>query len=144
MGYQGYFVKIIGKAGSLESSYDYIIPMSAIVFNSYKSTYSVLDDDSKRTGKGRLRRKTYPHRVAHCKFTLRPLTNDEFFSIFNMIQLRYVKTRQRKVKASIWVSELNDYVEDYYYVPDTEVPAMRQINSTTLKYDSVEMELIGY
>lgn len=144
MGYQGYFVKIKGKAGSQLSEFDYVIPKSAMVLNSYKSTYSVLDDDSKRSGRGRLKRKTYPHLVAHCKFTLRPLTNNEFFTIFEMIQLRYVKKRQKKVKASVWVSELNDYVEDYFYIPDVEIPSMREISPTLLKYDSVEMELIGY
>ena len=144
MGYQGYVIKIKGIEGSQTASSDYIVPKSEMVFNTYKGTYSVLDDDSKRTGKGRLRRKTYPHKVAHCKFTLRPMTNTEFFNIFHMIQLRYVKKRQKKVKASVWIGELNDYVEDYFYVPDIEIPMIKEENSTTLKYDSIEMELIGY
>lgn len=144
MAYQGYLVKIKAISGSELADYDYVIPMSAIEFSSYKATYSTLDEDAKRTGKGRLRRTTYPHRVAHCKFTFLQMTSVELYNILQIIQLHYVKKRQKKVKASIFVPELNDYVEDYFYIPDTEYTILREENSSTLIYAPTEFEMIGY
>ena len=148
MAYEGYLVKIKAIPGSELADWDYTIPMGDIVFESYQATYSTLDGDSKRNGKGRLRRTTYPHRVAHCKFTLRQMKGVEIHQILELIQLHYVKKRQRKVKASIWVPELDAYVTDYYYLPDPNITIKRQETTrqgtSRLIYNPVELELIGY
>lgn len=143
MAYQGYLVKIKAISGSSTADWDYIVPMSSIVYESYKATYSVLDEDAKRSGKGKLKRTTYPHKVAHCKFTFREMNNTQLFSILELIQLHYTKKRQKKVKASIWVPETNSYVEDYFYIPDIEFTLLR-VEGNKLIYAPTEVELIGY
>lgn len=143
MAYQGYLVKIKAISGSSTADWDYIVPMSSIVYESYKATYSVLDEDAKRSGKGKLKRTTYPHKVAHCKFTFREMNNTQLFSILELIQLHYTKKRQKKVKASIWVPEINSYVEDYFYIPDIEFTLLR-VEGNKLIYAPTEVELIGY
>lgn len=141
--FSGYLVKVKGIAGTSASS-DYTIPMSGvIVYGSYKATYSTLDGDSKRNGTGRLKRKTFKHRVAHCKFSLLPMTDTDLWTILSQIKARYVKKRQKKVKASIWVPELNDYVEDYFYVPDTEF-TIQKIEDDVVRYAQTDVEFIGY
>ena len=148
MAYNGYLVKIKAIAGSELADWDYTIPMAKIIFESYQATYSTLDGDSKRNGKGRLRRTTYPHKVAHCKLTLRQMNSTELSQILEFIRLHYVKKRQKKVKASIWVPEINDYVEDYFYFPDLNFTVLREETakngSKRLIYSATELELIGY
>ena len=130
------------------SDFDYVLSMSDIIFESYQATYSTLDGNSKRNGKGRLRRTTYPHRVAHCKLTLRQMNSNEIHSILELIQARYVKKRQRKVKATIWVPEINDYITDYFYFPDPAFTIIREEKTRSggrrLIYAPLELELIGY
>ena len=139
MAYEGYLMKIKG----IGSGTDYTIPMDKIVFESYKATYSVLDEDAKRNGNGSLKRKTYPHKVGHCKFTFRQMDNDTMHTILQAIQARYVKERQKKVKARIWIPELDLYLEDYFYIPDIEFTIIRS-EGAKLIYSQTEIELIGY
>ena len=79
MAYEGYLIKVLGTT-------DYVIPMDKIIYESYKATYSVLDEDSKRSGTGRLKRTTYPHKVAHCKFTFRQMDNTTMYAILQALQ----------------------------------------------------------
>lgn len=142
MAYEGYLMKIKGLSTGSATS-DYVIPMNAIVWESYKATYSVLDEDAKRNGNGSLKRKTYPHKVGHCKFTLRQMDNTAMTSILSAIQARYVKERQKKVRARIWIPELNVYLEDYFYIPDIEFTILKS-EGDKLIYSATEVELIGY
>lgn len=144
MAYAGYLVKIKAiEGGAPIASFDYTIPLGSIVWESYKATYSTLDGESKRNGTGRLKRKTYKHQVAHCSFTFMPMSNTELWQIWEMVKARYVKKRQKKVKASIFVPELNDYIEDYFYVPDIEFN-IRKVNRNTVEYTTTDVEFIGY
>lgn len=142
--FEGYLVKIKGiEGGQPIASFDYTIPNRAIIYATYEATYSTLDGDSKRNGTGRLKRKTYEHKVAHCTFSLMPMNSAELWSILELIRARYVKQRQKKVKASIWIPEINDYVEDYFYFPDTKF-TVNKIEDNTVKYAQTDIELIGY
>ena len=141
--FEGYLVKIKGIEGSQTASSDYIVPNNAFVFGTYDATYSTLDGDSKRNGTGRLKRKTYKHKVAHCTFTLMPMNNTELWAILQPMRARYVKQRQKKVKASIWVPEINGYVEDYFYFPDTKF-TLNKIEGNKVLYAQTDIELIGY
>lgn len=142
--FEGYLVKIKGIEGGQQiASFDYTIPNRAIIYGTYKATYSTLDGDSKRNGTGRLKRKTYKHKVAHCTFSLMPMDSVELWEIMEMIQARYVKQRQKKVKASIWVPEINAYIEEYFYFPDTEY-TISKIEGSKVIYAQTDIELIGY
>lgn len=143
MAYSTYLIKIKGITSSQTASSDYVVPLTALSFNSYKATRSTLDGSAKRNGKGRLKRKTYSHRVCHCKFTFRQMKADELYDIWKEMRARYVKVRQKKVKASIWVPEINDYVEDYFYMPDIEFTILR-IEDNKPIYAATDVELIGY
>lgn len=138
--YSGYLIKVKGVG---ENGSDYIIPLNSIVWGSYKATYSTLDGESKRNGSGRLRRKTYKHRVGHCLFTFRPMSSTALSQIWGEVKSRYVKVRQKKVKASVFIPELNDYIEDYFYVPDIEFN-IQKVNNTSVSYSATEVEFIGY
>lgn len=141
--FNGYLVKILGVTGSQTASSDYTVPNNAFVFGSYDSTYSTLDGDSKRNGTGRLKRKTYKHKVAHCTFSLMPMDNAELWSILQPMRARYVKQRQKKIKASIWIPEIDAYIEDYFYFPDVKF-TINKIEGNKVIYAQTDIELIGY
>lgn len=144
MAYAGYLIKIKAiEGGPAIASFDYVIPANKIIWESYKATYSTLDGDSKRSGTGRLKRKTYKHQVGHCSFSFKPMSNTELWDIWEMVKARYVKKRQKKVKASIWMPELNNYVEDYFYVPDIEF-TIQKIENNKVLYAQTDVEFIGY
>jgi hypothetical protein len=143
--FSGYLVKIKGIPDSETVSSDYTVPLRVFEWASYKATRSTMDKDSRRNGKARLKRKTYPHRVCHCSFTFRSMTAEELWPVWKAMRDRYVKVRQKKVKASIWVPEINDYVEDYFYMPDIEFTIMKvEPDGSSVKYNPIECELIGY
>ena len=143
MGYSNYLIKIKGISGSQTASSDYIIPMGYITFESYKGTYSALDKDSKRNGDGKLIRTVLPHKVAHSAVEIRPLSNAQVGSMMSSIQARYIKEGEKKVNASIWVSELNDYVEAEFYLPDIEF-TIKKVEDGKVFYKPFTLEFIGY
>lgn len=140
--YLGYLIKIKGVEGTSASS-DYEIPMQFVQEKSYKGTYSTLDKDSKRTSSGKLKRKVLSHKVAHSAVQTRPLWYTDLHNLMQNIQQRYVKPKEKKVRASIWVVEICDYVETEFYVPDTEY-TIDHIEGTSIKYEPFTLELIGY
>ena len=141
-GYAGYLIKILKKEEE-EQGTDYTLPMQFISEKSYKMTYSVLDSEATRNAKGKLIRTALPHKVAHCEVQIRELNNTQLGSIFTNIQSRYVKKKEKKVKASVFVPEINDYVESMFYLPDIEV-TINHIEHGKLIYNPIKLELIGY
>lgn len=136
MGYNNYLIKIKGTS-------DYVIPMNCMIEKTYKGTYSVMDGDSKRNGNGVLVRVVLPHKVAHCSVDFRPLTNDAIGTIMSNIQSRYTKPAEKKVLASIWVAEINDYIEDEFYIPDIEF-TVKKVENGNVFYEQFTLEFIGY
>ena len=136
MSYNNYLIKIKGTS-------DYVIPMQYMIEKTYKGTYSVLDGDSKRNGNGELVRTVMPHKVAHCSVDFRPLSNVEIGSVMSAIQSRYTKASEKKVEASIWVAEINDYVQAEFYIPDIEF-TVKKIENGKVLYEQFTLEFIGY
>lgn len=136
MAYNGYLIKILGTT-------DYVMPFGYMVFQSYKGTYSVLDGDSKRNGEGRLVRTVLPHKVAHCSVDIMPLDNNELGDLMGGIQSRYTEAAEKKVTASIWVPEINGYVEEEFYVPDIEI-TIKKVEDGKVIYEPFTLEFIGY
>lgn len=144
MAYNGYLIKIKGVSGSSAGSGDYTIPLGGYVSEkTYKGTYSVLDGDSKRNGSGVLVRTVLPHKVAHCSVDFMPLDNTKVDTMFAMIRARFTDERAHKLRASIWVPMLGDYVEDDFYLPDIEF-TINQVTDSGIKYEPFTLELIGY
>lgn len=136
MAYNGYLIKIKGNT-------DYTLPFGYMVFQSYKGTYSVLDGDSKRNGEGKLVRTVLPHKVAHCSVDIMPLDNTELGDLMGGIQSRYTEPAEKKVLASIWVPEMNDYVQAEFYIPDIEI-TIKKVEDNKVIYEPFTLEFIGY
>ena len=139
-GYAGYLIKILKKDNE---GTDYTIPMHYVVHSSYKMTYSTLDSEATRNAKGKLKRKTLPHKVPHCEITVKELNNTQLGDLFSNIRSRYVKKKEKKVKASVFVDELDDYVEEMFYIPDTEI-VINHIERNKVLYNAFTLEFIGY
>ena len=136
MAFGGYLIKIRGTT-------DYVVPEEYMQAATYKGTYSVLDGDSKRNGNGELIRTVLPHKVAHCSVDTLRLTNTQIGNLMSSIQSRYTDSAEKKVRASIWVTEINDYVEADFYVPDIEF-TINHIEPNEIKYEPFTLEFIGY
>ena len=136
MAYNGYLIKVKGTT-------DYTIPLDYMIYQTYKGTYSVLDGDSKRNGDGKLVRAVLPHKVAHSSVEIMPMSNTVIGDLMGNIQSRYTKPEEKKLLASIWVAEINGYVEAEFYVPDIEF-TVKKIENSKVLYDSFTLEFIGY
>lgn len=140
MAYNGYLIKVIKKNNS---GTDYVFPMNLIVEKTYKMTYSVMDSQAKRNAKGKLKRVTMPHKVPHCSVQLRELNNTQLAALLSEIQARYTVKKQKKVKLSVFIPEIDDYKEEDFYLPDIDI-TINHIESSTIKYEPITLEFIGY
>lgn len=140
MAYSGYLIKVI-KTDTVNT--DFIIPMELMEYSSYKMTYSVLDTNATRNAKGSLIRTALPHRVPHCTIELRQMNNTQLAVIMGGIQSRYVNKKEKKVKLSVFLPEINDYVEEMFYLPDIEF-TINHIEHGKVIYNPIDLEFIGY
>ena len=139
-GYNNYLIKV--KKKSNEGT-DYIIPMEYILEKSYKGPYSVLDTQSTRVASGNLVRKALPNKKAHCTIQLRALDHVKLASIFSNFNSRYTVKKERKLKLSVWVLEINDYIEGDFYIPDPD-HTINHINDGVIYYEPLTLEFIQY
>jgi hypothetical protein len=135
MSYSGFFIKVLGTT-------DYVIPLTLMQEKSYHGVFSTLDTEGYRDGDGVLHRKAVLQ-VPHATFTTRPLTNRELGEMWRNIRSRYTNSLEKKVTAMVYVSELDDYMTQEYYVPDID-PQISKVEGNVIRYDSVKMEFIGY
>ena len=143
MAYNGYLIKAI-KISNEQA--DYILPMNYIVEKTYDMTYSVMDYDSTRNASGKLVRNAQKHRVPHVAISIKPLWDTDLNSLFSNLQARYIpdKEKEKKIQLSVFIPEINGYVEEYFYIPDTN-PKIRRIHTNNkIKYESFTLEFIGY
>ena len=140
-GYDGYLIKVLSPEGS---QYDYILPMHFIMEKSYEPTLSVMDYDSTRNGKGRLIRNAQNHKVPHVAITIKPLWDTQLSALFANLRSRYTIAKEKKLALEVFMPEINDYVEEEFYIPDI-TPKIRRIHSNNkIKYESFTLEFIGY
>ena len=135
MAYSGFLIKILGST-------DYVIPLDLMEESSYHGVFSTLDKEGYRDGDGVLHR-TSVLRVPHATFQTRPLSNTQLGQMWRNIQDRYTSDIQKQVHAMVYVSELDDYMTEYFYVPDID-PTIRRIEGNKILYEPVAMEFIGY
>lgn len=137
MAYAGYLIKIIGSGSS-----DYIIPLNYIQEKSYKCTLSTLDQEGYRDGNGVLHRTAVLH-VPHCSVNTMPLNNTQIGSLWQNIQSRYTQALEKRVTASVYVTELDSYITASFYVPDVEM-TINHIKNGKIYYEPMTFEFIGY
>ena len=132
MAYNGYLIKIG----------NYTVPMSAMIAQTYKVTYAVLDLDSYRDANGILHRNAL-RKVPTVSVTLNPMNSSQIQTIFTAIRSRYTNATERKVSASVYIPETDSYYDGNFYIPDTEFTIDKIIGGTVF-YDPVTLQLIGY
>lgn len=140
MAYSGYLIKVLKKDNS---GTDYTFPMHYILEKTYSMTYSVVDYNSTRNSIGSLVRNALPHKVPHCSFELKKMTNDKVAEMFSNLRSRYVIAKEKKVKLSVYVPEIDDYVEEFFYIPDIDL-SINHILDNVIHYNTIKMEFIGY
>jgi hypothetical protein len=63
--------------------------------------------------------------------------------LFNNIESRYVKVKEKKVNASVFVPEKNGYVTEMFYLPDIDI-TINHIERGKVIYNALKLEFIGY
>lgn len=134
MAYKGYLIKV----GS------YTIPQNKIRAESYSAVLHVQDLDSFRDANGVLNRTALEHTVPEVNFELRSLlTNTEVADIFSKIKSNYTIPAERRVSATVYVPELDDYVTQDMYMPDTNFPIYGTYENK-ITYNAIPVSFIGY
>lgn len=134
MGYNGYLIKVG----------NYTIPQNKIEAESYNAILHIQDLDSFRDANGLLNRTALEHTVAEVNFELKAmLTNADVSEIFSNIRNNYTVPAERKVSATIYIPELDDYVTQDMYMPDVSFPIYGTYNNV-ITYNSIAISFIGY
>ena len=72
------------------------------------------------------------------------LTNTELGTFLGSIQRNYINESERKVLASVYVPELDDYVSQDMYMAEPIIKIRRIDKDNTINYEAVEIKFIGY
>lgn len=141
--FDGYLIKILGNE---DVNTDYEIPYKFIKFDSYQVFQSTTDLDSYRDQTGALQRTALLHKPVKVEFeTPAMLTNEEFAAFMLQIRLRYINATEKKVLASVYIPETDQYELQYMYIPDIQ-PSIYRYNKSMgkLQYNPIRIALIGY
>lgn len=135
MAYQGYLIKV----GS------YIIPTDKYVkADSYSVTRIVQDLDSARDANGILHRTALSHVPHKIEFeTPAMLTNTDMADLFGNIRRNYLIAEERKLMVTAYIPELDDYVTQEMYMPDTQFTIYGNYQNK-ITYNAVRLAFIGY
>jgi hypothetical protein len=134
MAYQGYLIKLG----------DTILPHKYIKADSYSTTLIVQDLDSYRDMEGVLHRTALNHRVNKIEFsTPAMMTEKQMAEFLTLISSNYINVAERKVMATVYVPEINDYMTQEMYFPDVTF-SMYGILNGVIRYNSIRFALIAY
>lgn len=134
MAYSGFLI----RAG------EYQIPIEYISCQTYKVTRSVQDLNSYRDSNGELHREALEHTLEKVEFETVPrLYGDEMEKLIKGISDNYIIPGERKVLATVFIPELNDYVTREMYVPDIQF-TIDDATSTDIWYGSSKISFIAY
>lgn len=134
MAYQGYLIKVG----------NYSIPYRYIQAESYKVTFNSQDLDSYRDANGVLHRNTLDSFAPKVEFNVVPmLTNVQFEDLMANIRANYTVPKERKVNASVYIPEKNDYYNTTMYLSDF-TPEIYYADANKIQYKTFRMAFIGY
>lgn len=132
--YQGYLIKVG----------EYSIPLSIIRAETYSCTYNSQDVDSYRDANGYLHREALDNYVPKVEFNVVPmLSNQQLSSFLANIRSQYTNATERRVVASVYVPEIDDYVVQDMYMADF-TPEIYFANNAFIQYKEFRMAFIGY
>lgn len=131
------------KLGGILTAWSF--PIDMIKLDSYTVQYNTQDIDSYRNANGTLVRTVATSKVPKVKFsTKNMLTNAELTFLMNMIKSKYLKENEKKIRAEIYIPEIDDYVIQNVYFTDPTMKIFRIKEDGTVFYESVELTFIGY
>ncbi len=135
MGYKGYLIKVG----------DYIIPEDVFIYHgSYSAYISVMDLDSFRDANGKLRRNVLAHEPVKVEFVTPPMLSDkEFELVMQNIRRNYISSRERKVVATVYILEVNEYVTQELYMSNIK-PTVYCSDENGLWLNSTNITFTGY
>ncbi len=134
MAYQGYLLKI----GTFE------FPTSLIKAESYSAYKSVTDLDSLVDAEGVLHRNALSHFGYKCEFDTVPmLSNTQFANLMSNIYGQFTNVTERKATVTMYIGEIDDYVEVDAYMPDIK-PQMYFADRSKIQYNSIRFAFISY
>lgn len=134
MAYSGFLLKI--------GNYEF--PRKYIAAESYSVGRYGQDLDSYRDADGNLNRTALENFIPKVEFnTPALLTNKQLAEIMTGISQNYANATEKKVLATIYIPEIDDYMTQYMYLPDI-VPTMYYADDKIIKYNQIRFALIGY
>lgn len=134
--YNGFLIKIG----------EYVFPMKHIAEQTYRvKPHQRQDLSSERNANGRLLREVVNNRPSVIEFaTVAGLTNTEVREIFRQIHDNYTNEAERMVLVTFYDPEMDEYAEvEEMYLPNPEFP-IDYVEGTTVVYNSISFEFIGY
>nr|DAE81954.1 MAG TPA: hypothetical protein [Caudoviricetes sp.] len=131
-------------SGFLIRTGDYEIPLEYISCQTYKVTRSIQDLNSYRDSNGELHREALEHTLEKVEFeTVPKLYGNEMGKLIKGISDNYIIAGERKVLATVFIPEINDYVTREMYVPDIQF-AIDDATQTDIRYGSSKITFIAY
>ena len=136
MAYAGYLMRI--------GDFD-ITGARCIQFASYEVTRKVQDLDPYRDANGVLHRNTLQNVPLTVQFDLMPgLTNTELGEFLGGIQRNYINALERKVLATVYVPELDDYITQEMYMAEPAIKIRSITKDNVINYEAVQIKFVGY
>ena len=115
-----------------------------INWDKYKVTRLIQDLDSYRDANGVLHRNALDHIPIKVEFETRELlTNEDIATFFGAIRSNFTNAAERRASVTAYVPELDDYITQYMYMADPEMP-IHHIQDNTIYYESIRVAFIGY
>lgn len=141
MAYQGNLITILPKTAGQEP---YVIPLKWIRAETYSVLRSAQDIDSGRNQYGDLERNALDNFLYKVEFETPPLmSNLEMSEFLAGIRDRYTNDVEKKCLVRLYVPELDDYAQQYCYVPDITFE-LYYADESKIQYNQTRIAFIGY
>lgn len=123
---------------------DYTVPWEYIQAKTYKTTLSVIDVDSTRNANGDLIRNALDSRKNIAEFQTPPcMSNADMAELFGNIADNYVIQKERKLIATLYVPEIDDYMTQELYLQDPEF-VISYKDEDTVYYEPTTLAFTAY
>ena len=134
MAYSGFLIKV----GNFE------IPLSWMRAETYSVGLHGQDLDSYRDADGILHRQALENVVPKVDFNTPSMKKRaEFAEFMGNIRANYTNATEKKVLATVYIPEIDDYVTQDMYVPDI-TPSIYLANDKDIWYNEIRIAFIGY
>lgn len=143
MGFDGYFVKVKGVNGGS----DWTIPLSYMRAETYQAALHGQDLDSYRDADGSLHRTALKYVAPKVEFNLPFMDSDRMNNFMSNLRSRYTNKTEKKVRAEVYMPEIDGYVTHDFYVPDitfTPYTTYKVGRNYKIKYNETRIAFISY